>query len=188
MRTLRGREERERKKVFGFWSVLFERWPNKFWFGPPTKSMWFLSQQIIQLHTTLQTSRNVILLGCPGSGKSTIYTTLASALNSMNGQTTQPVVKHRRQAGSERRVSTSFRPAAKVPVEEIKDVQWPRVDLSIVFPKSLTCEEASVPVCLTKKLCLTFIWRNPTSSENFSIHPIQRRFLWYSYPYVLLKQ
>ena len=41
MRTLRGREERERKKVFGFWSVLFERWPNKFWFGPPTKSMWF---------------------------------------------------------------------------------------------------------------------------------------------------
>lgn len=116
-----------------------------------------LSQQIIQLHATLQTSRNVILLGCPGSGKSTIYTTLASALNSMNGQTTQPVVKHRRQAGSERRVSTSFRPAAKVPVEEIKDVQWPRVDLSIVFPKSLTCEEASVPVCLTKKLCLTFI-------------------------------
>lgn len=35
---------------------------------------------------------------------------------------------------------------AKAPVEEIKDVLWPRVDLSVVFPKSLTCEEVSYEI------------------------------------------
>ena len=47
-------------------------------------------------------------------------------------------MKHRRQ---DRKISTSIRSAAKVPVEDIKEVLWPRVDLSVVFPKSLTCEE-----------------------------------------------
>ena len=26
-------------------------------------------------------------------------------------------------------------------MEEIKEASWPRVDLSVVFPKSLTCDE-----------------------------------------------
>lgn len=34
--------------------------------------------------------------------------------------------------------------APKVPIEDFKEVLWPRVDLSVVFPKSLTCEEVSV--------------------------------------------
>lgn len=83
----------------------------------------------------------MILLGCPGSGKSTVYTTLASVLNAMNSQTSQPVVKHRRQ---DRKISTSLRSASKVPVEDVKEVVWPRVDLSVVFPKSLTCEEVGL--------------------------------------------
>ena len=58
----------------------------------------------------------------------------------MNGQASQPVVKHRRQ---DRKISTTLRSAPKVPVEDIKEVVWPRVDLSVVFPKSLTCEEVS---------------------------------------------
>jgi len=55
----------------------------------------------------------------------------------MNSQTSQLVVKHRRQ---DRKISTTLR-APKVPVEDIKEVVWPRVDLSVVFPKALTCEE-----------------------------------------------
>ena len=56
----------------------------------------------------------------------------------MNSQTSQPIVKHRRQ---DRKVS---RCAPKVPAEDFKEVLSPRVDLSVVFPKSLTCEEVSV--------------------------------------------
>lgn len=89
----------------------------------------------------------MILLGCPGSGKSTIYTTLASVLNSMNGRTSQPAMKTRRQTGAERKISTSFRPP-KVPLEEIKEAAWPRVDLSVLFPKSLTCEEVYLEIYL----------------------------------------
>ena len=61
----------------------------------------------------------------------------------MNGQTAQPAVKTRRQAGAERKISTSLR-LAKVPVEELKEAVWPRVELSVVFPKSLTCEEVGL--------------------------------------------
>lgn len=89
----------------------------------------------------------MILLGCPGSGKSTIYTTLASALNSMNNKKTQPIAKLRKK---ERKISTSIRSAPKVPIEEIKEVLWPRVDLSVVFPKSLTCEEVLCAPCNTQ--------------------------------------
>lgn len=32
-----------------------------------------------------------------------------------------------------------------MPIEEIKEALWPRVDLSVVFPKSLTCEEVGAP-------------------------------------------
>lgn len=87
----------------------------------------------------------MILLGCPGSGKSTIYSTLASALNTLNGKATQPVVKTRRQTVAERKISSALK-QAKATVEEIKDVLWPRVDLSVVFPKSLTCEEVSYEI------------------------------------------
>lgn len=59
----------------------------------------------------------------------------------MNSQTSQPVVKHRRQ---DRKISTSLRSASKGPVEDVKEVVWPRVDLSVVFPKSLTCEEVGL--------------------------------------------
>ncbi|XP_073235787.1 dynein heavy chain domain-containing protein 1-like [Porites lutea] len=96
--------------------------------------------KILQLYTSLQTSRSVILLGCPGSGKSTIYSTLASALNTLNGKATQAVVTTRRHTVGGRKISNALK-QAKAPVEEIKDVLWPRVDLSVVFPKSLTCEE-----------------------------------------------
>lgn len=58
----------------------------------------------------------------------------------MNGQTAQLTVKTRRKTVAERRFS---RPA-KIVVEEIKESVWPRVDLSAVFPKSLTCEEVSL--------------------------------------------
>ena len=92
----------------------------------------------------------MILVGCPGSGKSTIYTTLASVLNAMNSQTSQPVVKHRRQ---DRKISRSV---SKVPVEEVKEVVWPRVDLSVVFPKSLTCEEVGLGGYDKLWLSLTF--------------------------------
>lgn len=72
----------------------------------------------------------------------------------MNSQTSQPVVKHRRQ---DRKISTSLRSAAKVPVEDIKEVLWPRVDLSVVFPKSLACEEVGAfGVCDKLWLLLTF--------------------------------
>ena len=104
-----------------------------------------LPLQILQLYTSLQTSRSVILLGCPGSGKSTIYSTLASALNTLNGKATQPVMKTRRQPVAERKLSSALK-QAKAPVEEIKDILWPRVDLSVVFPKSLTCEEVSYEI------------------------------------------
>ena len=87
----------------------------------------------------------MILLGCPGSGKSTIYSTLVSALNTLIGKATQPVVKTRRQTVTERKMSSALK-QAKAPVEEIKDVMWPRVDLSVVFPKSLTCEEVSYEI------------------------------------------
>ena len=87
----------------------------------------------------------MILLGCPGSGKSTIYSTLASALNTLNGKATQAVVTTRRHTVGGRKISNALK-QAKAPVEEIKDVLWPRVDLSVVFPKSLTCEEVSYEI------------------------------------------
>lgn len=87
----------------------------------------------------------MILLGCPGSGKSTIYSTLASALNTLNGKATQPFMKTRKQTVAGRKMSSALK-RAKAPVEEIKDVLWPRVDLSVVFPKSLTCEEVSYEI------------------------------------------
>ena len=93
----------------------------------------------------------MILLGCPGSGKSTIYSTLASALNTLNGKATQAVVKPRRQTVAGRKMSNVLK-QAKAPVEEIKDVLWPRVDLSVVFPKSLTCEEVSYEICEIPKI------------------------------------
>ena len=56
-------------------------------------------------------------------------------------------MKTRRQTGAERKISTSFRPP-KVPLEEIKEAAWPRVDLSVLFPKSLTCEEVYLEIYL----------------------------------------
>lgn len=89
----------------------------------------------------MQTNRNVILIGCPGSGKTTLYTTLASAMSKMKGETAPPIVKTRRQTFVEKKTST-FK-LTKASVAEVKEAVCPRFDLSIVFPKSLTCEEVS---------------------------------------------
>ena len=96
--------------------------------------------QILQLYTSLQTCRNVILLGSPGSGKTTVYKTLSSALNRLNNQAAQRMVKVRRQTVAQRRISNSAR-SPNTPVQESNDVLWPRVDLTVLFPKCLTCEE-----------------------------------------------
>ena len=72
----------------------------------------------------------------------------------MNSQTSQPVVKHRRQ---DRKISTSLRSASKVPVEDVNEVVWPRVDLSVVFPKSLTCEEVGLMAVMTSSSYSLFL-------------------------------
>ncbi|XP_029192398.2 LOW QUALITY PROTEIN: dynein heavy chain domain-containing protein 1-like [Acropora millepora] len=95
--------------------------------------------KIVQLHTSMQTNHNVILVGCPGSGKTTLYTILASVMSKMNGETAPPVVKTRRPTFAEKKTST-FK-LTKASVAEVKEGFCPRVDLSVVFPKSLTCEE-----------------------------------------------
>ena len=87
----------------------------------------------------MQTNRNVILVGCPGSGKSTLYTILSRVMSKMNTETAPPIVKTRRQTFAEKKTST-FK-LTKASVAEVKEAVCPRVDLSVVFPKSLTCEE-----------------------------------------------
>ena len=54
-------------------------------------------------------------------------------------QATRP----RRVTVAERRISSLAPPtfAAKV---EARDIPWPRVDLTVAFPKSLSCEEVGV--------------------------------------------
>ena len=82
----------------------------------------------------------MVLLGPPGAGKTTLYQALAGAINNLNSQavvTTRP----RRLTVSERRISTQAAPAVAV-----KEAPWPRVDLTVTYPKSLTCEEVGFVV------------------------------------------
>ena len=120
----------------------------------------------------MQTNHNVILVGCPGSGKSTLYTILASVMSKMNGETAPPVVKTRRPTFAEKKTSTLK--LTKASVAEVKEAFCPRVDLSVVFPKSLTCEEVSYKDLKRFIIMFDFYSRCFTSFPCFNLTHLPR--------------
>ena len=99
------------------------------------------------MHRSLVANGSAILIGRPGSGKSSVYRTLATAINSLHNKEVETKTEKKTEKSSES-VARSSSKARMTPssqgagtVEEVKGPSWPRVETTVVFPKALTCHE-----------------------------------------------
>lgn len=95
------------------------------------------------MHKSLVASGSVILIGRPGSGKSTAYHTLETALNNLHNKEVENATEKRTEKPFEPVAHTSSE-APKTQGSESKEDRnrsWPRIETTVIFPKALTSQE-----------------------------------------------
>ena len=104
--------------------------------------------QILQLHKSLLATRSAILIGSPGSGKTTVYNTLSTAINSLHNKEVEKRTEKKTDKLSEQESKTSSKaskkPSAQPRSKEAEGFLWPRVETTVIFPKTLTSQEVNI--------------------------------------------